>query len=131
MEGTVVPKKKSSFSYKDYPSVDYATFGTPKNQAKVNHSQPVQILQEGEIHPIELEDAATSTIGRSDVYQTSLLKKRVDKTIENGINVGKAFPIPAKSRSTIYEYLKTRFPEMKFGLSYHKGQPFARVIRKA
>lgn len=119
--------KTKARNIKTYPEVDYANYGSPNaRSSKGNNLTTTPDV----IQPIALEDAPVNT-GRADTIALEVLRQRVAKTIDAGMEVGKAFPVPAKSRTSIYDFLKQKYPHMKFTMSYMKDAAFARFVRRA
>lgn len=118
--------------FKEWPVVDYTSFGAgnKKNHAPVDVTY--QSLEEQEILPIEVEDAPEGSFRGS--IEAEILRRRVRATLgpdgEN-VPVGKAFPIPTRSKSTVTTLLNKEYPALKFRFTGRAKDPFTRVVRKA
>jgi hypothetical protein len=105
----------------NHPEVNYATYGVQEKDAKVNNNEQYE--------PLPIEDAPP--VGRIDTVAMNILKGRILRTLELGVPVGKAFPVPAKSKATIHMWLNKTFPEQHYSVSHKKNDAFARIVRKA
>lgn len=82
-----------------------------------------------QVSTLELVDAPINE-GRGDRRETLLLKASIDKTLINGMAVGKAFVIPKIKKHVTKKHLALNYPEMAFRATLlGNGREFVRFTR--